>query len=172
VIAADVGLHLPDFRAAERTFQLLTQVAGRAGRDTAPGRVIVQTFVPDHYAVRPVRDHDYEGFYAQELAHRAALGFPPFGHLANVIVSAELESEAAAGAAQLAAEIAKEAGGCELLGPAPAPLPRLRGRHRQQLLIKGEREAVQTAARAALAATARLREGVSATVDVRPWSML
>ena len=106
VIAADVGLHLPDFRAAERTFQLLTQVAGRAGRDTAPGRVIVQTFVPDHYAVRPVRDHDYEAFYAQEIAHRAALGFPPFGHLANVVVSAERESEAVAGAAQLAAAIA------------------------------------------------------------------
>jgi primosomal protein N' (replication factor Y) len=171
VIAADVGLHLPDFRAAERTFQLLTQVAGRAGRDTAPGRVIVQTFVPDHYAVRPVRDHDYEAFYAQELTHRAALGFPPFGHLANVVVSAERESEAVAGAAQLAAAIAA-AGACELLGPAPAPLPRLRGRHRQQLLIKGERDAVQTAARAALAATARLREGVSAAVDVCPWSML
>jgi primosomal protein N' (replication factor Y) len=171
VIAADVGLHLPDFRAAERTFQLLTQVAGRAGRDTAPGRVIVQTFVPDHYAIRPVRNHDYETFYAQELAHRAALGFPPFGHLANVVVSAERESEAVAGAAELAAAIAA-AGGCELLGPAPAPLPRLRGRHRQQLLIKGERDAVQAAARAALAATARLREGVSAAVDVRPWSML
>jgi primosomal protein N' (replication factor Y) len=199
VIAADVGLHLPDFRAAERTFQLLTQVAGRAGRDTAPGRVIVQTFVPDHYAVRPVRDHDYEAFYAQEIAHRAALGFPPFGHLANVIVSAERESEAVAGAAQIAAAIASfaqraqvarsepkaseghrvgerrpaaAAGKCELLGPAPAPLPRLRGRHRQQLLIKGERDAVHTAARAALAAAARLREGVSAAVDVRPWSML
>jgi len=171
VIDADVGLGLPDFRSAERTFQLLTQVAGRAGRDTAPGRVIVQTFVPDHYAIRPVRDHDYETFYAQELAYRAALGFPPFGHLANVVVSAERESEAVAGAAQLAVAIAA-VGGCELLGPAPAPLPRLRGRHRQQILIKGARDAVQTAARAALAATARLREGVSAAVDVRPWSML
>jgi primosomal protein N' (replication factor Y) (superfamily II helicase) len=171
VVAADIGLHLPDFRAAERTFQLLTQVAGRAGRDTAPGRVIVQTFVPDHYAVRPVRDHDYETFYAQELAHRRALGFPPFGHLASVLVSAELESDAVAGAAQLADAI-RTAGACELLGPAPAPLPRLRGRHRQQILIKGERAAVDGAARAALAAAARLRDGVSAAVDVRPWSML
>ncbi len=171
VIAADIGLHLPDFRAAERTFQLLTQVAGRAGRDTAPGRVIVQTFVPDHYAIRPVRDHDYETFYAQELAHRTALGFPPLGHLASVLVSAPLESDAVAGAAQLATAIAA-AGSCELLGPAPAPLPRLRGRHRQQLLIKGERLAVRCAAQAAIAAAARLREGISATVDVRPWSML
>ncbi|HKA15099.1 MAG TPA: primosomal protein N' [Myxococcota bacterium] len=171
VVAADIGLHLPDFRAAERTFQLLTQVAGRAGRDTAPGRVIVQTFVPDHYAVRPVRDHDYETFYAQELAHRRALGFPPLGHLASVLVSAEREADAVAGAAQLAAAIAA-AGACELLGPAPAPLPRLRGRHRHQLLIKGGRDAVQSAARAALAAAARLRDGVTAAVDVRPWSML
>jgi primosomal protein N' (replication factor Y) (superfamily II helicase) len=171
VVAADVGLHLPDFRAAERTFQLLTQVAGRAGRDRAPGRVIVQTFVPDHYAVRPVRDHDYETFYAQEIAHRAALGFPPLGELATVLVSAERESDAVAGAAQIAAAVGA-AGGCELLGPAPAPLPRLRGRHRQQLLIKGDSLAVQTGARAALAAAGRLRDGVSAAVDVRPWSML
>jgi primosomal protein N' (replication factor Y) len=199
VVAADVGLHLPDFRAAERTFQLLTQVAGRAGRDRAPGRVIVQTFVPDHYAIRPVRDHDYETFYAQELAHRRALRFPPLGELATVLVSAERESDAVAGAAQIAAAITASfaqraqvsrsepqaseghqggerrpagAGGCELLGPAPAPLPRLRGRHRQQLLIKGDAPAVQGAARAALAAAGRLREGVSAAVDVRPWSML
>ena len=199
VVAADVGLHLPDFRAAERTFQLLTQVAGRAGRDRAPGRVIVQTFVPDHYAIRPVRDHDYETFYAQELAHRRALGFPPLGELATVLVSAERESEAVAGAAQIAAAIGAsfaqraqvsrsepkasedhqgghprpaDGGGCELLGPAPAPLPRLRGRHRQQLLIKGDALAVRRAARAALAAAGRLREGVSAAVDVRPWSML
>ncbi|TMA29814.1 MAG: primosomal protein N', partial [Deltaproteobacteria bacterium] len=213
VVAADIGLHLPDFRAAERTFQLLTQVAGRAGRDTVPGRVIVQTFVPNHYAVRLVRDHDYETFYAQELAHRKALGFPPLGHLASVLVSAEREADAVAGAAQLAAAItsfaqraqvarsepkaseaqregargepkaseghrvgerrsAGAAGPCEMLGPAPAPLPRLRGRHRQQILIKGAHAAVHGAARAALAAAARLREGVSAAVDVRPWSML
>jgi primosomal protein N' (replication factor Y) len=171
VVAADIGLHLPDFRAAERTFQLLTQVAGRAGRDTAPGRVIVQTFVPDHYAVKPVLSHDYETFYAQELAHRASLGFPPLGRLASVLVTAEQQSDAVAGASQLAAAIAA-AGTCELLGPAPAPLPRLRGRYRQQLLIKGDEAAVRCAARAALAAASRLREGVQAAVDVRPWSML
>ena len=172
VIAADVGLHLPDFRAAERTFQLLTQVAGRAGRDTAPGRVIVQTFVPEHYALRPVVGHDYESFYAQELAHRASLGFPPFGRLASVLVSAKLEADAAAAAAQLARAIAAAAEGCELLGPAPAPLPRLRGRYRQQLLLKGDDESVRRAARAALDAITRLQEGVQAAVDMRPWSML
>ncbi len=77
VVNADLGLHLPDFRAAERTFQLLTQVAGRAGRDDTPGRVIVQTFDPDHYAIRPVLDHDYERFYAEELAHRAGSATRP-----------------------------------------------------------------------------------------------
>jgi primosomal protein N' (replication factor Y) len=133
--------------------------------------VIVQTFVPDHYAVRPVRDHDYEAFYAQELAHRASLGFPPLGALASVLVSAEQEGDAVAGAAQLAQAIAAS-GACELLGPAPAPLPRLRGRHRQQILIKGDADAVRRAAAAALAAAPRLRTGVTAAVDVRPWSML
>ena len=172
VIAADLGLHMPDFRAAERTFQLLTQVAGRAGRDGAPGRVVVQTFSPDHYALRPVREHDYEGFYAEELSHRKALRFPPFGALASVLVSAEeLEAamEAAGGLARAAAEASP---GCERLGPAPAPLPRLRGRHRQQLLLKGDSDAVREAARAALAAAARLPDGISAAVDLRPVNML
>ena len=88
VVNADIALHLPDFRAAERTFQLLTQVAGRAGRGGAPGRVVVQTLVPDHYALRPVVQHDYESFYRDELAQRAALGYPPSGRLARALVSA------------------------------------------------------------------------------------
>jgi primosomal protein N' (replication factor Y) len=173
VVAADIGLHMPDFRAAERTFQLLTQVAGRAGRDTAPGRVIVQTLVPSHYAVRPVRDHDYESFYAEEIAHRAALGFPPFGSLAHVVVSAP-EEEATVDAARGLATIAtREAGeDAECLGPAPAPLARLRGRHRYQLLVKGAAEAVRRAALALRDASAELPEGVQASVDVDPVHML
>ena len=172
VIAADLGLHLPDFRAAERTFQLLTQVAGRAGRDGAPGRVVIQTFSPEHYALRPVREHDYESFYAEELSHRASLGFPPFGALANVMVSAEALDAAVAAAEALAEAAAEASPDCERLGPAPAPLPRLRGRHRQQLLLRGEPEAVRAAARAALAAAARLPEGATAAVDLRPVNML
>src|SRR5262245_1307508 len=108
VVMADVGLHLPDFRAAERTFQLLTQVAGRAGRDALPGRVIVQTFAPRHYAIRPVRDHDYESFYTEELGHRASLGYPPFGHLASLVVSGP-EEEGAREAAERLASAAKGA---------------------------------------------------------------
>ena len=172
VIAADIGLHMPDFRAAERTFQLLTQVAGRAGRAAAPGRVIVQTFVPSHYAVRHVRDHDYEGFYEEELAHRAALGFPPFGRLVHALVSAREAEPARLGAERLAAAAARAAAGSICLGPAPAPLARLRGRHRYQLLVKGDEAAVRAAARALVAAAETLPDGVQASVDADPLHML
>jgi len=186
VVAADVGLHLPDFRAAERTFQLLTQVAGRAGRGSVPGRVVIQTFVPDHYALRPVRDHDYERFYAEELAQRRALGYPPFTALAHVAVSAREEPDAAAAAEALAA-VARACGaraahavapagaeaGLELLGPAPAPLPRLRDRHRYQLLLRApDRDALRAPARALLEAAARLPGDATASVDVNPHDML
>ncbi len=180
VVAADLGLHLPDFRAAERTFQLLTQVAGRAGRGDAPGRVVVQTFVPDHYAIRPVRDHDYESFYAEELRHREALGYPPFGRLALALVSAPAR-EAAEGAARRLADAVRSEGagasggalaGVELLGPAPAPLARLRERWRFQLLLKGEHAAVGRGARRLAEEAARLPRGVRASVDVNPVAML
>jgi primosomal protein N' (replication factor Y) len=172
VVLADIGLHLPDFRAAERTFQLLTQVAGRAGRDAAPGRVVIQTYSPDHYAIRPVRTHDYEAFYAEELGHRAALGYPPFGHLVQAMISGEEESRTLEAARGLAARVAP-APGVELLGPAPAPLARLRGRHRFQLLVKGNDEAaVRHAARSLRAAALGLRDGIQASVDLRPVHML
>jgi primosomal protein N' (replication factor Y) len=172
VISADIGLHLPDFRAAERTFQLLTQVAGRAGRAAAPGRVIVQTFVPSHYAVRSVNHHDYESFYEEELSHRAALEFPPFGRLGHALVSAEEEERAKQGAAQLARAASQAAKGSVCLGPAPAPLARLRGRYRYQLLVKGDARAVRAAAHALLRSAGELPEGVLASVDAHPLHML
>jgi primosomal protein N' (replication factor Y) len=183
VVHADIGLHLPDFRAAERTFQLLTQVAGRAGRGGEPGRVVVQTWVPDHYALRPVAGHDYEAFYRDELSQRAALGYPPCGSLARALVSAT-ELAATEDAARTLAdaargEIARLAGpaaagpALELLGPAPAPLARLRGRHRAQLLVKGrERAAVRAVARAVARAAAALPRAVRAQVDADPYDML
>jgi len=172
VVLADVGLHLPDFRAAECTFQLLTQVAGRAGRDLAPGRVVVQTWTPEHYAVRLVKHHDYEAFYTEELGYRAALGYPPFGHLAHALVSAEDAAQAQAAAVTLAAA-ALPPPGVELLGPAPAPLAKLRGRHRVQLLLKGAaEEAVREAARRVRDAAWRLPDEVQAHVDLRPINML
>jgi primosomal protein N' (replication factor Y) len=174
VVLADVGLHLPDFRAAERTFQLLTQVAGRAGRERAPGRVIVQTFSPDHYGIRPVRTHDYEAFYAEELGHRATLGYPPFARLVHAVVSAEVEATAAAAADALAAALRNERlAELEVLGPAPCPLARLRGRHRFQLLVKtAVPETLQRAAECLVRATAALPDGVTGHVDSNPTNML
>jgi primosomal protein N' (replication factor Y) len=94
VISADVGLGMPDFRAAERTFQLLTQVAGRAGRGSVPGIVLVQTINPDHYAVRLAAAQDYQAFYQKELAFRRALHYPPFSAMANLLVRSESKEAA------------------------------------------------------------------------------
>jgi primosomal protein N' (replication factor Y) (superfamily II helicase) len=176
VVHADLGLHFPDFRAAERTFQILTQVAGRAGRGAIPGRVVIQTWTPDHYAIRPVVDHDYERFYAEELAHRRALGYPPLGHLALVRVDAPEEPHARAAAERLAQSArapAEDAQACEVLGPAPAPIARLRGRYRFQILLKhAEADVVWGVARRLADAAATLRSPVRASVDVRPLDML
>jgi primosomal protein N' (replication factor Y) len=185
VVAADLALHLPDFRAAERTFQLLTQVAGRAGRGETPGRVVVQSFVPDHYAIRPVRTHDYEAFYAEEVAHRRALRYPPWGRLALVVVSGSDAAPAEEGAKHLAQaarlELARGASesppgtgeALEVLGPAPAPLARLRDRYRFQLLLRSASEAaLLRGARAVQRASAKLPSTLRATVDVDPMNML
>jgi len=176
VIAADIGLHLPDFRAAERTFQLLTQVAGRAGRAERPGRVVIQTFVPDHYALAPVATHDYEGFYREEILHREALGYPPFGQLTRTVVHAE-DEEATRLAAQTLARAARalihDGARLEVLGPAPAPIARLRGRHRAMLLFKGTDEALlRRVTEATLAAAKRLPREVQVALDARPVNML
>jgi primosomal protein N' (replication factor Y) len=178
VVVADVGLHLPDFRAAERTFQLLIQVAGRAGRGVAPGRVIVQTFDPGHYAIRPVLDHDYEHFYAEELGHRRALGYPPFGQLIRALITGpdEIETRSAAlELAQLVSAMAVDGSEqtLEVLGPAPAPLARLRGRYRYQLLVKGPPgPLLRGAAETLVKATTGLASPLQANVDVNPLSML
>jgi primosomal protein N' (replication factor Y) len=178
VVVADVGLHLPDFRAAERTFQLLTQVAGRTGRDSTPGRVIIQTFDPSHYAIAPVLNHDYERFYAEELAHRRALGYPPVGRLVRVLISGPVESDTRNASIELARLVASvgangPGGELEILGPAPAPLARLRGRYRYQLLVKGPAGLQLHGAAEILAkATAGLPSPLQACVDVDPMSML
>lgn len=142
VISADSTLNIPDFRSAERTFQLLTQVAGRAGRGENPGRVIVQTRQPDHLSFRAAAAHDCAEFSNGELVHRRELSYPPFSRLANIRLSsgrAEQVAKAAAGVAKTIERIrAKFDDGARIsiLGPAPAPLAKLRGRYRWQLLIK------------------------------------
>ncbi len=177
VILADLGLHLPDFRAAERTFQLLTQVAGRAGRASEPGRVLVQTFVPDHYAIRLSGRHDYEGFYEEEIRQRAALAYPPFSRLAQVMVAAPDEAAAREVANSIASCVreafADEDSAPEILGPAPAPIPRLRGKYRFQLLIKTvDPQTHMDAGRVIAANATRVPRTVQVSLDVNPVNML
>ncbi len=142
VIAADAGLQFPDFRSAERTFQLLTQVAGRAGRGETRGRVIIQSFYPEHYALRFARKQDYAGFYLQEVEFRKLLGYPPFTELVQILVSEESASKAFTVAGKIASALKMFApqGGPDqkvrVLGPAAAPLERLRGKYRVQVLLK------------------------------------
>lgn len=136
VINADIGLSLPDFRAAERTFQLLTQVAGRAGRHHLPGLVLIQTNAPDHYAIRCAAAQDYAKFYEKELEFRRLMRYPPFCAMANVLVRAP-EQEAAMRLAGEAAQVLGPSGdGVKILGPAEAPVPRLKSEYRYQILIK------------------------------------
>ena len=140
VVGADFALGLPDFRAAERVFQLLTQVSGRAGRGDKPGRVLVQTYQPDHYVNQFARQHDYTGFAAREMYFRRAMRYPPFAALANVLIHSEQLEEVLAISTQLGKWLAaNRPETVRVLGPAPAPLPRIKRVYRYHLLLKSER---------------------------------
>ena len=173
VIDADVGLGLPDFRAAERTFQLLTQVAGRAGRAHLPGEVILQSHLPDHYALRLACAQDYEAFFEREMEFRRTMGYPPATALLNLVLRARDAREAAKAAAALARRLRDEAGGrYRVLGPATAPLARLRGEHRYQILLKGRRRPMREAVRAALLAQYGETRWPGVAVDMDPMSVM
>ena len=176
VVHADASLNFPDFRAAERTFQLLAQVAGRAGRGERPGRVFVQTLQPEHYSLQAAAAHDFTRFAEEELAARREVGYPPFARL----VLLRAEGAELAQVERVAVEAARTlrdaaAGRCTVLGPAPAPLERLRQRHRHQILVRSRSGAALRACVAevlpALRATAR-GANVRLIVDVDPHSML
>ncbi len=137
VLLADLSLNVPDFRSAERTFQLLVQVAGRAGRGERPGEVIVQTFQPDHEAIAAATTHDFLGFYEKEIIYRKECAYPPFSRLILLILSHRQEAIVADRADALATALRSSLRGIEILGPAPAPLMRLREEYRYQILIKG-----------------------------------
>jgi primosomal protein N' (replication factor Y) len=138
VVSVDAGLAMPDFRASERTFQLITQVAGRAGRGNLPGRVLIQTYHPEHYAIRHACAQDYEGFFEQEIGYRRNLSYPPFVALASLLVHGEDLTRVQTTSVELrrALDAANEERAARVLGPAPAPLARLRGEHRFQILLK------------------------------------
>ncbi len=139
IVSADTSLFLPDFRAAERTFQLMTQVAGRAGRSALGGRVIMQTYAPDHYAIQAAARHDYEGFYRQEMEYRRKMGYPPFRRLARLLyLGAERacrEATAAMKTALTREVVRRKLMDVRIIGPAPAFFSRLRGKHRWQILV-------------------------------------
>jgi primosomal protein N' (replication factor Y) len=142
VISADTSLNIPDFRASERTFQMLTQVAGRGGRGDAPGKVIIQTFNPEHYALKHAQNHDYKSFYTEEIGFRQSLQYPPFGRIINVRLSSN-KKEALVEQAKFIGKQAKKlatrlSSGVQIIGPAEAPLAKIRGRFRYQMLIKGQ----------------------------------
>jgi primosomal protein N' (replication factor Y) len=136
VVSADVGLGMPDFRAAERTFQLLTQAAGRAGRGNIPGIVLIQTINPDHYAVRFASAQNYEGFYEKEIQFRKLMRYPPFSALANVLVRNGKQDQAMAMAGEIANLLTPSPEGIKMLGPAEAPVSKLKNEYRYQLLLK------------------------------------
>ena len=142
VVNADLSLREADYAAAERTFQLLTQVAGRAGRGRAGGRVIIQTYAPDHYAIVAAAAHDYDAFFNAELRHRAALDYPPFARLARLTVSRTSASEAELQANRMAEQLRQlqrtlDGPIAEIIGPGRAWPERRRSQHRRQLLVRG-----------------------------------
>ena len=145
VISADSSLTMPDFRAAERTFQLMTQVAGRAGRGELPGRVLIQTFYPEHYAIQDAIKQNYVAFYERELHYRQVMAYPPFTSLANIIVRDSNLEKAITWSRELSQFLAPHNGdGMRVLGPASAPLARLKTEYRFQFLLKSRRKAQLT----------------------------
>ena len=173
VVSADVGLGMADFRASERTFQLLTQVAGRAGRGDQPGEAIIQTLYPEHYSIQLACRQDYPAFYERELQFRRAMRYPPLVSIINTIVRSRTFAGAMDDAADLVQRLRAESdrAGFRILGPAPAPLGRLRGEYRAQFLLKGvNRKAMREALMAVIAARPDLQRRV--VVDVDPVSVL
>ena len=174
VVSADIGLGMPDFRAAERTFQLLTQVAGRAGRGNLPGKVLVQTINPDHYAVRMAATHDFRAFYAKELQFRKLMRYPPFSALANVLIRSEKQEDALRISSELGHLLTPPPENLKVLGPAEAPVPRMKNEFRYQLLIKAANRTTlnQTLQKLRQFAIEKKWSATALVIDVDPLSLL
>ena len=177
VVMADLALNLPDFRSAERTFQLLTQVAGRAGRGDKPGRVLIQTYAPHHYSIRAARDQDYARFMRRELELRREMMYPPYARLAMVRIEGEDAARVPEVAAKVASILARDAkpDGLRVLGPAPAPIERIKRRYRWQVMVKSmELKELRDALATMRMAVARIadRSAVRVMIDIDPINML
>jgi primosomal protein N' (replication factor Y) (superfamily II helicase) len=181
VLCADLSLNWPDFRAGERTFQLLAQVAGRAGRGVHPGEVYLQTFNPDHYIFKYVGKHDYLGFYNQEIRFRRALKYPPFSRLINCLFQGNQEKEVISAIEKISRFLKKETqknnwtSFLEILGPVPAPIAKIKGRFRWQILLKGNNNRILHQAAGLILEMGKglLRgTGVQIILDVDPVDML
>ncbi len=174
VVSADVGLGMPDFRAAERTFQLLTQVAGRAGRGNLPGIVLIQTINPDHYAVRMAAAQNYGAFYEKELEFRRAMRYPPFTAMANLLVRADKKELALRMSAELGMLLTPPPEKLRVMGPAEAPVPRLKAEYRYQLLIKSASRVALNALlqKVRIFAIERKWPATALVIDVDPLSLL
>jgi primosomal protein N' (replication factor Y) len=170
VVSADVGLGLADFRAGERTFQLLTQVVGRAGRGDAEGEAVIQTLYPDHYSVQAAARQDYDAFFERESEFRRAMHYPPALAMINVVVKGRGIEQAMRDAQELASRVRAKAAG-QVLGPAPAALSKIKDEYRAQFFVKGSRrKAMRLAVQEALAARPELRRRT--IVDVDPVSVI
>ncbi|PYJ06935.1 MAG: primosomal protein N', partial [Verrucomicrobia bacterium] len=171
IIYADLALHQPDFRAGERTFQLLTQVAGRAGRGDIEGEVVVQAFTPFHPAIQYARRHDFNGFYEQESEFRQQLKYPPFSRVALLTLKGRNEEKVKFSAGHLKQELEKAVHDIKdliLAGPAPAPLLRAETYYRYQIMLRTQRMSLMSQRLAKLTQALALPEDVSLAVDIDP----
>jgi len=174
IVNADVGLGLPDFRAAERTFQLLTQAAGRAGRGETPGIVLIQTINPDHYAIQCAAEQDYEKFYRKEIDFRRMLHYPPFGAMASIVVRSANEEDALTRSAALGRLLSPAPEGVRVMGPAPAPVLRVKSEYRYQVLLKtsSRKRLSEMLADVRRFATAEKWGPANLAIDVDPMTLL
>jgi primosomal protein N' (replication factor Y) len=179
VVNADVSMNLPDFRSGERTFQILTQVAGRAGRGDIPGKVVIQTFNPTHHSLAYVTSHDFKGFYGEETSMRRELRYPPFARLVRVIVEASRQAFAektARSLARIASHIGRKSKwNIDVVGPSRAPLSKIKNVYRWHLMIKGDVDAnLSRLARRSLEELSKVDppEHVQISVDVDPQVMI
>jgi primosomal protein N' (replication factor Y) len=176
VVNADSSFHLPDFRAAEKSFQLFTQMAGRAGRGSRPGKVYLQTYNPRHPSIVYATNHDYRGFAEEELRIRLAFQYPPFCRMARILVSAGSSALAESGAEQAAAQLSRQAARqqTEIVGPAPAALAKILNRYRWNLLLKSASPGPLHSLLASLQQVSGVKRnrGISVQVDVDPLSLM